>query len=159
MRTSFLATVMAIVLPLFLTGASAQKMADGYFIMSTDSAFADAVADLESAIIDRGLVIDYKGMVGSMLMRTADAVDAISPYKDAVYIQFCSAKHTHAAVAASPENLAICPYVVFAYEVKGENEKVALGYRRPKGATSPKSVEALKGVDALLKEIVEQAAE
>ena len=94
-----------------------------------------------------------------MLTRTADAVNASSPYKDAVYIQFCSAKHTHAAVAASPENMAICPYIVFAYELKAENEKVALGYRRPKGATSPASIEALKGIDALLKEIVEQAAE
>ena len=132
---------------------------NAYIIESSQSNFGDAVTDLENAVINRGLVVDYKGMVGGMLDRTGEAVGVASPYNDAVYMQFCSAKHTHAAVAASPENMAICPYVVFAYELKAEPGKIKLGYRLPKGATTPESQTALAGVNDLLKGIVDEAAE
>ena len=130
-----------------------------YIVQSSQSNFGDAVTDLENAVINRGLVIDYKGLVGDMLSRTGEAVGVASPYNDAVYMHFCSAKLTHAAVAASSENMAICPYVVFAYELKAAPGKITLGYRLPKGATNPESLSALAGVDELLKGIVDEAAE
>lgn len=132
---------------------------NAYITQSSQSNFSDAVVDLENAVINRGLVIDYKGLVGDMLSRTGEAVGVASPYSDAIYMHFCSAKHTHAAVAADPENMAICPYIVFAYELKADPGKVTLGYRLPKGAATPASQSAMAGIDALLKGIVDEAAE
>jgi hypothetical protein len=138
--------------------AHAEALQDGFYLTQTDSKFSDAVLDLESAIINRGLVIDYKGMIGDMLSRTSDAVGSKSPYQDAVYMQFCSAKHTHEAVSADPHNIAICPYVVFAYQLTGSDD-VEIGYRRPIGVKSPGSDTALAEIDKLLQDIVDEAAD
>jgi len=135
----------------------AGEMKPGFMIMETESGFEDAVGDLENAIINEGLVIDYKGMVGDMLMRTGDTVGAKSPYSNAVYMQFCSAKHTHAAVAADPKNIAICPYVTFVYEL-ADGSGVKIGYRRTEGAEGAASAAALAEIDTLLAGIMKSAA-
>lgn len=137
--------------------ALAADMEPGLAVMTTESSFEDAVSDLENAIVNEGLVIDYKGMVGDMLARTGEAVGAVSPYSDAVYIQFCSARHTHAAVAADPQNIAACPYVVFAYEM-ADGSGVHVGYNRPEGAAGDTSAAAIAEIDALLEGIVTKAA-
>ena len=62
------------------------------------------MADLHDAVVNRGLVIDFVGRVGSMLSRTGAVVDRENPFFDAEYFHFCSAKTTHAAVAAAAEN-------------------------------------------------------
>ncbi len=130
---------------------------DGYFVTATESVFDDAVTDVTNAIVNQGLVIDYTGKVGDMLARTGEAVGMQTPYKNAVYMQFCSAKHTHAVVAADPLNIAVCPYVVFVYELAdGSGPKI--GYRRPVGVPGTASADALAGIDNLLKGIVMEAA-
>lgn len=121
--------------------------------------FEDTKLDLESAIVNQGLVIDYTGNVGAMLERTSDVVEEKSPYSNAAYMQFCSATHTHAAVSASIENISICPYVVFVYESNAELGKVTVGYRRPVGIDSPQSVSALQKIDDLLKGIIDEATQ
>ena len=138
--------------------AKAEEMSAGFFMVDTQSNFEDAAADLQDAVINRGLVIDYTGFIGDMLARTGEAVGAKSPYMNAQYLHFCSAKHTHAAVAADVKNLAICPYVVFVYEVAEEGKPVQVGYRRPVGVDNPASKAALADIETLLKEIVEEAA-
>lgn len=143
----------------FLTSAQSAELSDGYYLTTTDSTFDDAVSDLENAVIDKGLVIDHKGFVGDMLTRTEEATNQISPYKDAEYMQFCSAKLTHAAAKADARNLAICPYLVFVYETKNDDGKVMIGYRRPIGVSSPASDAALANIEKLLKELVDTAAE
>ena len=137
--------------------ATAQSDNEGYYITTTDASFEDTMAALNDAVINRGLVIDYTGQVGEMLARTADAVDMETPYLNANYLHFCSAKYTHGVVAANPENIAVCPYIVFAYELKAEPGSIHVGYRKPIGA--PGSESALGEVDSLLREIVNEAAE
>lgn len=138
--------------------AFSQDVSTGYYVTGSDSSFDNAVTDIENAIVNKGLVIDYTGKVGDMLSRTGDAVGMQTPFKNAVYMQFCSAKHTHEVVAANPLNIAVCPYVVFVYEMT-DGSGTKIGYRRPVGAEGAASADALAGVDALLKEIVSEAAE
>lgn len=142
----------------FALPVQAEEMGNGYYITDSESSFEDAETDLSNAIINQGLVIDYTGHVGNMLTRTSDAVGMNSPYKNAIYMQFCSSKHTHEAVAADPRNIAICPYVVFIYEM-ADGSGLKIGYRRPIGVEGAASAEALAGVDELLKSIVSEAAE
>lgn len=141
-----------------MSDAKAEGLTDGFYISQTETKFEDAVLDLENAVVNRGLVIDYKGKVGDMLERTQDAVEVKTPYKDAIYMHFCSAKHTHAVVAADPRNLAVCPYVIFAYS-KTDDGATSIGYRRPVGVKSPQSDEAIAGIDAMLREIIDEASE
>ena len=142
----------------FPLAASSQDVGTGYYVTGTESSFEDALSDLENAIVNQGLVIDYKGMLVDMLARTGETVGMKTPFKDAVYMQFCSAKHTHAAVAADPLNVAVCPFVVFAYEM-ADGSGLKIGYRRPVGVDGAASADALVGIDALLKSIVSEAAE
>lgn len=141
-----------------LVSRAQQVGGDGYFVTATESGFDDAVTDVVDAIVNQGLVIDYTGKVGDMLARTGEAVGMQTPYRNAVYMQFCSAKHTHAVVAADPLNIAVCPYVVFIYEL-ADDTGTKIGYRRPVGVVGPASAEALAGIDDLLKTIVMKAAE
>ncbi len=139
--------------------AQTEEMSSGFFLIATDSSFEDTASSLEDAVINRGLVIDYTGYIGDMLARTGEAVGANSPYKNAQYVHFCSAKHTHAAVAADVRNLAICPYVVFVYEVAEDGNPVQIGYRRPIGVDTSASNAAISDIETLLKEIVDEAAQ
>ena len=133
--------------------ASAQS--NGYRMHALKGNFEDVLTDLRDAIVNKGLVIDYTGHVDRMLARTSAAVGAKSPYKNAKYMQFCSASLTNAAVNANPANMAICPYVIFAYETITGPGTIHIGYRRPIGAASAPSQAALANIDKLLDEIVQ----
>ena len=136
--------------------ASAQPI--GYKVTSLKGSFDDVFFELSDAVVNKGLVIDFTGHVGSMLSRTSDAVGAKSPYRNAKYLQFCSAKLTSAAVTADPTNMAICPFVMFAYETAADAGTVHIGYRRPIGATSKASKVALAQIENLLDEILQTIA-
>jgi uncharacterized protein (DUF302 family) len=136
--------------------ASAQST--GHKTTSIKGNFEDILFELSGAIVNKGFVIDYTGHVDSMLSRTSGAVGEKSPYKNAKYILFCSAKLTNAAVTADPSNMAICPYVIFAYETAADAGTVHVGYRRPIGAKSKASQTALAKIEELLDEIVQSAA-
>jgi uncharacterized protein (DUF302 family) len=120
----------------------------------TGAPFADVIADLEDAVVNRGYKIDYHGHIGEMLKRTAGDVGAAGPlYRDAEFLQFCSAVVSRRAMEADIGNIAFCPYVLFAYEAEAEPGKVVVGFRRlPSGP-------GRDDVNALLEEIVEDAAE
>ena len=146
---------------MFISAASAAGV--GSVSYTATGNFDDVVFDLENAIIDEGLVIDYRGYVNDMLERTSDVASAStdgakSPYADATYMHFCSAALTHAVVAADSENIAICPYVVFAYELHSEPGTVHVGYRRPIAGPSEATQAALADIEALLDKIVRAAA-
>jgi len=125
--------------------------------------FEDVWQDLKDAVINRGLVIDYVGQVDKMLERTSTVANSVtvtgsqSPYLHAKYLQFCSSKLTHAAVSANPYNLAICPYVVFAFEVKTKPGEIIVGYRRPVAGPSKRTRAAVTKIDTLLDGIVKEA--
>lgn len=141
-----------------VAGAAEQP---GYKVLTKKAAFGDVEFDLKDAIVNRGLVIDYTGYVGKMLARTSGAVagkDAESPYLHARYYQFCSAKLTHDAVSADPLNISICPYVVFLIELKSEPGVIRVGYRRPFAGASAESHKAVAKVEALLNDVITEAA-
>ncbi|QIE47203.1 DUF302 domain-containing protein [Pseudohalocynthiibacter aestuariivivens] len=110
--------------------------------------FDDAAFVVESAIIGRGLVIDYVSHTGEMLARTAADVGSDTVlFKEADVFLFCSAQLSRKVMEADPMNIAHCPYGIFVAEREGE---VMIGYRTyPDGP--------MKEVQALLDEIVQDA--
>lgn len=119
----------------------------------TEAAFADVIADLEDAVVNRGYVVDYHGHIGDMLKRTASDVGASKPlYRNAEFIQFCSAVVSRGAMEADVANIAFCPYVLFAYETEADLGTTVVGYRSlPAGGGRDE-------VNALLDEIATEAA-
>lgn len=122
--------------------------------------FDDARFELNNAIIERGLTIDYHGKLGDMLARTGADVGSTKPiYKAAEFFSFCSAKLSRAMMEADAANIAFCPYVVFLYERADKAGEVVIGYRRPVVAGgSEASAKALAEIDALLADIIKAAA-
>ena len=113
-----------------------------------DGAFDDATFSVESAIVGRGLVIDYVSHTGEMLARTAGDVGSDKKLFDGADIfLFCSAVLSRKVMEADLMNIAHCPYAVFVTDVDG---KVEVGYRNmPEGP--------MKEVQALLDEIAQEA--
>ena len=129
-------------------------------IKTVSGEFEQVFGDLEDAVINRGLVIDYVGDVGKMLERTAAAAkqtDAKPPYLHARYLQFCSSALTHEAVDADVHNLAMCPYVVFAYQTRARPDEVSVGYRQVTLGADPVSQGAQARVHELLLAVVNEA--
>ena len=127
-------------------------------------AFADVFQDLKDAVINRGYVIDFVGHVDTMLDRTSGASKSVtetgsrSPYLNAKYLQFCSAKLTHEAVSANPYNMVVCPHVLFAFEAKDKPGLIIVGYRRPTPGPSKLSKRAFGKVDDVLMSIIKEVA-
>ncbi len=121
----------------FSIASAAEHSTTGYSIKKVEAEFDDVFSELQDVVVNKGLVIDLVGHVDKMLMRTAEAAGSVteegskSPYINAKYVLFCSAKLTQSAVSASAENLGICPYIVFAYEAKAEPGVARIGYRLP----------------------------
>ena len=114
-----------------------------------DGSFDDATFGVESAIVDRGLVIDYVSHVGDMLNRTgADVGSDKEIFAAADSFLFCSAVLSRKVMEADPMNIAHCPYGIFVTDQGGQ---VSIGYRTlPEGA--------MQEVQALLDEIAREAA-
>lgn len=110
-----------------------------------DGSFDDATFAIESAILDRGLVIDLVSHVGDMLNRTgADVGSDAVIFDQADIFLFCSAAISRRVMEADPMNIAHCPYGIFVAEQDGE---VMIGHRAyPDGPMQ--EVEAL--LDAII---------
>lgn len=114
-----------------------------------DGSFDDATFGVESAIVGRGLVIDWTSHVGEMLERTrADVGSDVVIYDNADIFMFCSVTLSRKVMEADPANIAYCPYGVFVTDKDG---KVQVGYRnQPEGV--------MQDVQALLDDIAREAA-
>lgn len=125
-------------------------LADEPMITQYDGSFEDAAFAVESAIVGRGLVIDYVSHTGEMLNRTgADVGSAKALFKEADIFLFCSAVVSRQVMEADPMNIQHCPYGIFVAE---DENGVMIGHRDyPDGA--------MQAVEDLLKEIVAEAAE
>ena len=146
------AAAMAVAMPV-----SADK---GMTAMTKKGVFAEVRDDLKNAIVNRGYVVDYVGQFNGMLERTSEAVGAAkTPYANAEFMQFCAAKLTHEAIAATPANIVNCPYTVFAYELAAKPGEIHVGYRRPQSGGGDASDTAVANIDKLLAEIVAEAAQ
>lgn len=129
-------------------------------IKSTEGSFEDVKLFVQDAVVNQGLVIDYKGRIGLMLERTrADVGSAKQIYKHAEFVLFCSAVISRATMEADPSNISFCPYIVFFYELEADPGKVYVGYRRPAIVGSDASKKSLAAVDDLLHKIIKEATE
>lgn len=112
-----------------------------------DGSFEDATFSLESAILDAGLVIDYRSHTGEMLERTRADVGGEKLYEAADIFLFCSATVSRQVMEADPALIAYCPYSIFVTDHEG---KVEIGYRNyPEGP--------MDAVEELLDDIVQDA--
>ena len=114
-----------------------------------DGSFEDAAFAVESAIVGKGLVIDYVSHVGEMLNRTgADVGSDKQLFSEADIFIFCSAVVSRQVMEADPMNIAHCPYGIFVAE---NADGVVIGHRDfPDGA--------MQVVEDLLVEIVAEAS-
>ena len=135
-----------------LAGLVTAAIADGVTSYAVEAEFDDIAFGVESAIQDRGFVIDNISQVGEMLNRTAADVGATTQvYTRANVYQFCSATLSRKMMEADIENIAHCPYGVFVYEAAAEPGTTHVGYRNlPAGP--------MQEVQALLDEIAREAA-
>jgi len=118
----------------------------------TDQSFDDVTFGLESAIVDKGLVVDHISHVGDMLERTrADVGSDVVLFGKADVYSFCSAQLSRKVMEAEPMNIQFCPYDIFVAEFPDQPGSVTIGYRAmPEGAM--KEVEAL--LDALARSAI-----
>lgn len=132
-----------------LTLLATPSFSDGATTYQFDGSFDDATFDLESAIIDRGLVIDHVSHTGEMLARTAaDVGSDVVLFDGADVFLFCSAVISRKVMEADPMNIAHCPYSIFVTDREGV---VQIGYRNlPEGA--------MQEVQGLLDSIAREAA-
>lgn len=128
-------------------------------IASKKGKFVDVRSDLEEAIVNQGLKIDFNGKVGEMLKRTgADVGSTKVVYTAAEYFTFCSAQLSRAAMEADPSNIGYCPYAMFVYERAEEPGLIYVGYRRPQPQGSDASRKASGDIEKLLEKILTSVA-
>lgn len=151
----------ALIATLLCSSAFAQDRKD-FAVKHKTAPYDDVFQDLQDAVIQKGLVIDYIGHTNTMLTRTSEVASVEksehpTPYLNANYVQFCSSALTHEAVAANPYNLATCPFVIFLFETHEKPGRIAVGYRKPEmGITGP-TYEIMKKADQLLNDLVIEA--
>jgi uncharacterized protein (DUF302 family) len=111
------------------SAASAQEVTTYPF----DGSFEDAAFAVETAIVGKGLVVDYRSHVGEMLNRTgADVGSDVRIFDNADVFLFCSAVLSRKVMEVDPMNIAHCPYGIFVTDREGQ---VSVGYRHlPEGA-------------------------
>jgi len=133
-----------------LSVAAATAQAQEAVMTPFDGSFDDATFAVESAIVGRGLVIDFVSHTGEMLNRTgADVGSGVKIFDNADIFLFCSAVVSREVMEADPMNIAHCPYNIFVTEMDGE---VMVGHRTyPEGP--------MKAVEALMDDIVQESVE
>lgn len=135
-------------LSLALALVASPALAQDATVYTFDGSFDDATFGVESAIVGRGLVIDWVSHVGDMLARTGQDVGSdVTLFDNAEIYMFCSATLSRKVMEADPANIAFCPYSVYVAEREGA---VTVGYRNlPEGP--------MQEVQALLDEIAKEA--
>lgn len=143
MKTLLLATGLAV--------AALPALAGDVVTYVTEDSFDDVTFSVESAITDKGLVIDNVSHVGEMLERTkADVGSDVTVFANADVYNFCSAKVSRAVMEVDPINIQFCPYGIFVMVTPDKPDQTTVGYRAmPEGP--------MKQVETLLEEIVKEA--
>jgi len=137
-----------ILAPLLAAGLVTSARAEEGTIYDFDGSFDDAIFGLETAIIGRGLVVDWVSHTGEMLARTgADVGSDVVIFDNADIYQFCSASLSRKMMEIDPLNIVHCPYSIFVIDREG---KVQVGFRNmPEGP--------MQEVQGLLDEIAREA--
>lgn len=130
---------------------AAPAAADELMLTPTGMSFDDAAFAVESAIVGRGLVIDYTSHVGEMLERTrGDVGSDVVLFNAANIYLFCSASLSRQVMEVDWRNIANCPYGIHVVERPGE--PVMVGYVH-------RSAESMGPVNDLLAEIIAEVSE
>ena len=121
--------------------------------------FQAAKEAVETAIANRGMIVNNVSHVGNMLERTGKETGlGGAVYGTAEVLEFCSAVVSRRMMEADPHNIVYCPYTVAVYTLPGDPKTAYISYRKPPVAKG-KTGEALKAVDQLLHGIVTEAAQ
>lgn len=132
--------LLATCLGVFATFATADEAT----VYTFDGSFDDATFSVESAIIGRGLVIDYVSHTGDMLARTAEDVGSdVELFEGADVFVFCSASLSREVMEADPMNIAFCPYTIF---VAARDDTVMVGFRNYPEGEMQKVQQLLDGI-------------
>ena len=133
-----------------LAFAASVAAAETAVTYTVNQEFDDVTFGLESAITDRGLVIDAVSYVGDMLERTrADVGSDVTLFEQARVYSFCSASLSRKVMEADPMNLQFCPYDIFVMQKPGE-DMTTIGFR-----AMPDGV--MQEVQTMLDQIVQDA--
>jgi uncharacterized protein (DUF302 family) len=137
-----------ILAPLLAAGLATSALAEEGTIYDFDGSFDDATFGLETAIIGRGLVVDWVSHTGEMLARTGGDVGSdVVIFDNADIYQFCSASLSRKMMEIDPLNIVHCPYSIFVIDREG---MVQVGFRNmPEGP--------MQEVQGLLDEIAREA--
>jgi uncharacterized protein (DUF302 family) len=115
--------------------------------------------DLNSAIIDQGLVVSSVSHVGEMLDRTGQSLDNAKKIFDrARVLEFCSAILSRAMMETNPHFIAFCPYQIKVYSLSDQEGTVYLAYRRLTW-NNDQGREVLDPVEHLLDSLVTEVVE
>lgn len=129
-------------------------------LFSKQGSFAEVREAVEMAITGRGLVINNVSHIGNMLARTGkDLGDKKQVYLDAEALEFCSATVSREMMESDPDNIVFCPYIIAIYVQPDKPNEVKVAFRKAVITGSPASQKALKAVNELLTEIVEEAVQ
>jgi len=129
--------------------------------IKVQSEFKPAREAVETAITNRGMIVNNVSHVGNMLERTGkEAGLGGALYGTAEVLEFCSAVVSRKMMEADPHNIIYCPYTIAIYTLPGDPNTTYLSYRQPPfQANKGKTKEALKAVDKLLHDIVIEASQ
>ena len=133
-----------------------------YKFYTVKGTFEDVKIDVRTAIINQGLVVDYRANIGRMVERTGKVVagkNAKKLYLHAEFYTFCSAKLSRQAMELDPLNIAFCPYVIYVFERADQKGVIYVGYRRYTTLGPSMSQVALDDINALLDKIAREATE
>jgi uncharacterized protein (DUF302 family) len=166
MQSLVLLFLLAILLSIVGTSAIAHPQIYPRYTISIEATFDDVYEEFKNAIINEGLTIDYVGNVDQMLERTSQVqvntvenAKQVKPvYLFAKYMQFCSSALTHRAVQANPQNLSMCPFLVFIYETTANPGHIVIGYRPPTLSTDEDSKVVFQAVVLFLNEMLNGVA-
>ena len=107
----------------------------------TTDIFESVKENVESAIIDRGMVIGRTLHAREMLDRTGpDLGFPRSVYLEAVALEFCNASISHRMIAADPVNIVVCPFTIAVYVRADDPDNVFVSFRRPEPVGGDSSI-------------------
>ncbi len=139
--------------------AAAADFPEGVTAYQVEAEFEDVRFDLENAILNRGLVIDFVSHIGEMLDRTgADIGSDKHIFLNAQTMAFCSADLSRRVMEADASGIAFCPYSVFVYETPERPGIVTVGFRELGMTGTGASDRALRDVNTLLDSLAREAA-
>lgn len=154
----FIPLIVSFILVLMATVSASAIETPLYKAYSIEGDFEDVLFDVQDAIINQGLVVDYTGNIGGMLRRTRDDVGStVNLYANAKFLLFCSARLSRATMEADVHNINLCPYIISVYETADEVGTVYVSYRKPAATLSGTPHKAIVAVEKMLDAIAREA--